>query len=42
MIKKEQERKKEINTKIYLKNKKMKRKNMEETDMICLKKINKN
>ena len=43
MIKKDQESKQEINTKIYLKKKKIKRENMEETDIIIyLKKIKKN
>ena len=32
----------EINTEVYLKKKKIKRENMEETDTICLKKRNKN
>ena len=31
----------EINTEIYLKNKKVKRENIEEIDIICLKKTNK-
>ena len=43
IIKKDSEIKQEINTEIYLKKKKIKRVNMEETDtVICLKKRNKN
>ena len=43
MIKKDKERKQEINTETYLKKKKTKRVKMEKTDTrICLKKTNKN
>ena len=42
MIRKDQESKQEINTETYLRKKKMKNENMEETDIIiCLKKRNK-
>ena len=42
-IKKDQESKQQINTEIYQKKRKMKKENMEKTDItICLKKINKN
>ena len=41
--KKDSKRKQEMNTEVYLKKEKIKRENMEETDIIiCLKKINKN
>ena len=41
--KKDSKRKQEMNTEVYQKKEKIKRENMEETDIIiCLKKINKN
>ena len=41
MIKNDSKSKQEINTEVYMKKKKIKRKNMEKIDIICLKKRNK-